>query len=221
MAYATAQAKEAERVAEQSTRVEARWFAWAVDAEAAMAEDEGRGQGRRGRTPRPWRYHDLHYRVEAVSVPTKRARRGRPPQAKAPQVETRYRLRVPPEALVPSEDAHGWTVLATTVGPEKCTDAEMRREPGVYFQTATAAGLAGLFDPQVLERAATEGRVLVSHDQSTMPQHFAAFIQNQPSAGLLIVPQHLSYMVVAEELLLIWAASEAEEWLNRIAYLPL
>jgi hypothetical protein len=54
-----------------------------------------------------------------------------------------------------------------------------------------------------------------------MPQHFAAFIQNQPSAGLLIIPQHLSYAVVVEELLLIWVASEAEEWINRIAYLPL
>src|SRR5439155_21776442 len=71
--------------------------------------------------------------------------------------------------------------------------ALVRREPGVDFQTATAAGLGGLLDPQVLERAATEGRVLVSHDQSTMPQHFAAFIQNQPSAGLLIVPQHLGF----------------------------
>jgi transposase len=125
MAYATAQAREAERVAEHSARVEARGFACAADAEAAIAEYEGRGQGRRGRKPRPWRYHDLHYRVEAVSVPTKRSRRGRPPKAEAPQVETRYRLRVHPEALVPSEEAHGWTVLAPTVGPEKCTDAEL------------------------------------------------------------------------------------------------
>ena len=99
--------------------------------------------------------------------------------------------------------------------------ALVRREPGVDFQTATAAGLEGLRDPHVLERAATEGRVLVSHDQSTMPQHFAAFIQHQPSAGLLIVPQHLPYAIVVEELLLIWVASEAEEWINRIAYLPL
>jgi hypothetical protein len=29
------------------------------------------------------------------------------------------------EALVPSEDAYGWTVLATTLRPEVCTDAEM------------------------------------------------------------------------------------------------
>src|SRR5918994_1752875 len=124
-AYAAAQAKEAERVAEHVQHVEVRWFACAADAEAAIAEYDGRGQGRRGRKPRPWRYHVLHYRVEAVSVPQKRARRGRPPKAEAPQVEARYRLVVHPEALVPPEDAHGWTVLATTLRPEVCTDAEL------------------------------------------------------------------------------------------------
>lgn len=124
-AYAAAQAKEAERVAEHVRHVEARWFACVADAEAAIAEYDGRGQGRRGRKPRPWRYHVLHYRVEAVSVPQKRTRRGRPPKAEAPQVEVRYRLVVHPEVLVPSEDAHGWTVLATTVQPDVCTDAEI------------------------------------------------------------------------------------------------
>ena len=124
-AYTAAQAKEVERVAEHIQRVEARWFACAADAEAAIADYEGRGQGRRGRKPRLWRYHALHYRVEAVSFPKKRTRRGRPPKAEAPQVEVRYRLVVHPEALVPSEDAHGWTVLATTVQPEVCSDAEI------------------------------------------------------------------------------------------------
>ena len=124
-AYAAAQAKEAERGAEHVQHVEARWFACAADAEAAIAEYDGRGQGRRGRKPRPWRYHGLHSQVEAVSVPQKRTRRGRPPKAEAPQVAVRYRLVVHPEALVPSEDAHGWTVLATTVRPEGCTDTEL------------------------------------------------------------------------------------------------
>jgi transposase len=124
-AYAAAQAKEAERIAEHIQRVEARWFACAADAEAAIAEYDGRGQGRRGRKPRPWRYHVLHYQVEAVSAPKKRSRRGRPPTAEAPQVEVRYRLVVHPEAVAPSEDAPGWTVLATTVRPEVCTDAEI------------------------------------------------------------------------------------------------
>jgi transposase len=124
-ASTAAQAKEAERIAEHIQRVEARWFACVADAEAAIADYEGRGQGRRGRKPHPWRYHALHYRVEAVSIPQKRARRGRPPKAEAPQVEVRYRLVVHSETLVSSEDAYGWTLLATTLRPEVCTDTEL------------------------------------------------------------------------------------------------
>src|SRR5215831_16441855 len=125
VAYAAAQAKEAERVTEHVRHVEARWFACAADAEAAIADYEGRGQGRRGRKPHPWRYHALHYRVEAVSVPQKRPRRGRPPKTEMPPVEVHYRLVVHHEALRPAEDTYGWTVLATTVPPEVCTDTEI------------------------------------------------------------------------------------------------
>jgi hypothetical protein len=60
-----------------------------------------------------------------VSSPKKRTRRGRPPQAEAPEVEVRYRLVVDPEALVPPEDAQGWTVLATTLQSEVGTDVEL------------------------------------------------------------------------------------------------
>src|SRR5215216_4921327 len=55
--YAAAQAKEAEAVVEHMRHVHARWFACLPDAEAAIVEYEGRGQGRRGRRPRLWRYH--------------------------------------------------------------------------------------------------------------------------------------------------------------------
>jgi hypothetical protein len=147
-ASAAAQAKEAARVTEHVQHVEARWFACAADAEAAIAEYAGRGQGRRGRKPRPWRYHVLHSRVEAVRVPQKRPRRGRPPKAEAPQVAVRSRLVVPPEALVPSEDAHEWTVLATTLQPEGWTDTELLQayqeqhltvEPGLRWSKNPAA----------------------------------------------------------------------------------
>ncbi|HXG68185.1 MAG TPA: DUF5615 family PIN-like protein [Blastocatellia bacterium] len=97
----------------------------------------------------------------------------------------------------------------------------LRREPEIDFQSAVAAGLAGLPDPEVLALAASEGRLLVSHDESTMPQHFADFITSQTSAGLLIVSQELPLNLVVEELVLIWAASTADEWVNRICYLPI
>lgn len=99
--------------------------------------------------------------------------------------------------------------------------AVRRREPAVDFQTATEAGLAGLRDPGVLALAARDGRVLVTHDRKTMPQHFAEFITTAISAGVLIIPQHLSVAAAVEDLLLIWHATEAEEWINQIRSLPL
>ncbi len=99
--------------------------------------------------------------------------------------------------------------------------AVKRREPTISFQTAHEAGLVGLEDPDVLALAASQGRLLVSHDRRTMPQHFGAFIQQRNSPGLLLVSQHLAVADAAEGLLLIWIASEAEEWSNRITSFPL
>lgn len=97
----------------------------------------------------------------------------------------------------------------------------IRREPTIDFQTAVAAGLQGLSDEQVLALAAREGRILVTHDQKTMPRHFANLITSQTSPGVLIVPQHVPYATVVDDFVLIWLASEAEEWVNRICFLPL
>jgi hypothetical protein len=97
----------------------------------------------------------------------------------------------------------------------------LRRAPEMDFQMAQAAGLRGLDDPVVLARTAQFGRVLVSHDGKTMPGHFGEFIAVAESPGLLIVPQSLDTQAAIEELLMVWVASEAEEWTNRIARLPL
>lgn len=97
----------------------------------------------------------------------------------------------------------------------------LRRAPEVDFQTAHEAGLSGLEDPQVLTLAADEGRILVTHDRRTMPRHFAEFIRYRASPGLLVIPQHAELLTVIEELILIWAASEAEEYVNSIRSLPL
>jgi hypothetical protein len=99
--------------------------------------------------------------------------------------------------------------------------AVRRRAPAVDFQTAHEAGLAGLNDDVVLERAAQEGRILVSHDRRTMPHHFAALIAARTSAGVILVPKNLPIHQVVEDLMLIWEASEAEEWVNQIDSIPL
>jgi len=99
--------------------------------------------------------------------------------------------------------------------------AVLRREPGIDFQTASATGLEGLKDTEVLSVGARDGRILVSHDKRTMPHHFSEFIKTQTSPGLLIIPQHLALASAVEELLLIWFASSADEWIDRVSHLPL
>lgn len=81
--------------------------------------------------------------------------------------------------------------------------------------------MPGLNDREVLAIAAASGRVLVTHDRKTMPEHFAAFIAVQRSAGVLVVPQKMAISRAAEELILVRTASEAEEWIDRIYCLPL
>jgi hypothetical protein len=50
--------------------------------------------------------------------------------------------------------------------------AVLRRLPETDFRSATDAGLPGLHDLDVLALAAREGRLLVTHDQNTMPKYF-------------------------------------------------
>jgi hypothetical protein len=98
----------------------------------------------------------------------------------------------------------------------------LRREPTLDFRTARGAALRGLADSTVLELAAQQQRVLVSHDLGTMPSHFRILINaGKDSAGVFLIPQSLAVRTAIDELLLIWAGSEAAEWENRLVWLPL
>ena len=85
--------------------------------------------------------------------------------------------------------------------------AARRREPGLDFQTAPDTGLVGMEDPDVLAVAARAGRVLLTHDVRTMPRHFAAFIDEHTSTGVVLIPQSLPRRQVVEDLLLTRRAS--------------
>ena len=104
---------------------------------------------------------------------------------------------------------------------EDIVSGVVRRVPEIDFQTATKAGLSGRHDEQVLEVAASEGRILVSHDWETMPYHFAEFVATRSSPGVLIIPQQLGIGAAIEELLMIWFVSDAEEYVNSIRRIPL
>jgi hypothetical protein len=74
----------------------------------------------------------------------------------------------------------------------------------------------GVSDDQVLGLAAKDGRVLVTHDRKTMPDHFERFIANNTSPGLIIISQTLPVGKAAGSQHLIWGASDADEYINSI-----
>lgn len=98
----------------------------------------------------------------------------------------------------------------------------LRREPAMDFKSAASAKLLGRTDLEVLDLAAREGRILVTQDIRTMPRHFAAFLQRgSHSPGVILIPQTTSAATAIDSLLLVWAATEPAEWVDRIVKLPL
>ena len=96
-----------------------------------------------------------------------------------------------------------------------------RKVPAISFRNADESGLQGLDDEEVLAIAAREGRILVSHDRRTLPSHFARFIAHHQSPGVILIDQSLPVKEAIDELELIWEASQGEEWINRLEFIPL
>ena len=96
-----------------------------------------------------------------------------------------------------------------------------RREPAIDLVRVQDIGLKNHPDPDILAFAAREGRVLLSHDYRAMPEHFREFAAKQSSAGVFLFPQRVPVADSIDTLMLIWAVSRAEEWENRLVYLPL
>jgi hypothetical protein len=96
-----------------------------------------------------------------------------------------------------------------------------RAAPEIDIRTSDDAGLAGLGDPEVLRVAADSGRILVSQDRRTVHAHFARFTSGAQSLGVILLREATPISTAIEELVLIWNASEAEEWLGRFVCIPL
>ncbi|MCX6594327.1 MAG: DUF5615 family PIN-like protein [Acidobacteria bacterium] len=95
-----------------------------------------------------------------------------------------------------------------------------RREPAVDFLSAIEGGVIGLPDSEVLRVASGLGRILVSHDRKTMPRHFSSLVDRQASPGLIILSQDLEIGTAIDELLLVWLATDAQEWIGQVGFLP-
>jgi predicted nuclease of predicted toxin-antitoxin system len=95
-----------------------------------------------------------------------------------------------------------------------------RREPAIDFRGTKGVIPDGTPDPEVLRMAADAGRVLVTRDVATMPDHFQRFLRHQDSPGLLLIPSNKHLGSVIDGLLRAWLSWPAEEMRNQIRWLP-
>jgi hypothetical protein len=97
----------------------------------------------------------------------------------------------------------------------------LRQEPAVEVLRVREIGLDRAPDADVLAYAAVEGWIVLSHDVNTMTAAaYARIVAGERMAGLFIASQQAALGSTIDCLLMVWAASEAEEWHNQVRYLP-
>ena len=98
----------------------------------------------------------------------------------------------------------------------------LRLLPTLDIVRAQDAGLIGKLDPAVLEWAAAENRVLLTHDGSTMTKHAYARIESgNPMPGVFEIGQEIPIGEAIADLILIATCSFDAEYQGQVRYLPL
>jgi hypothetical protein len=98
----------------------------------------------------------------------------------------------------------------------------LRRKPDIDIVRVQDVGLSGASDPEILAWAAQEGRVLLTHDVSTMTRYaYERVKRGERMPGVFEVPRRAPVSEVIEDLLLIADVSKEGEWEGQVRYLPL
>jgi hypothetical protein len=100
--------------------------------------------------------------------------------------------------------------------------ALVRRLPSLDIVRAQDAGLTGADDEAVLAWAADQGRILLTHDVSTMTRFaYERVARGDSMPGVFEIPATLAIRHAIEDLVLMVECSEPDEWDGQVRYLPL
>jgi len=98
----------------------------------------------------------------------------------------------------------------------------LRRRPELDVVRVQDAGLAGRSDAEVLEWAAAGGRVLLTHDVTTMRRYVDARVAaGLPMPGVFEVSRRTPIIEAVEAILLLAECSLEGEWEGQVRFLPL
>jgi predicted nuclease of predicted toxin-antitoxin system len=96
-----------------------------------------------------------------------------------------------------------------------------RRNPTLDIVRVQDVGLSGQDDPTVLEWAAQEGRILLTHDVSTITRYaYDRVRQGQTMPGVIEISADAPIGRVIEDVLVIVECSQEEELEGQVLYLP-
>lgn len=102
------------------------------------------------------------------------------------------------------------------------TRGVLRVRPDVDLVRVQDVGLRTQADAIVLNWAAAEDRVLLTHDVQTMPAYAYERVRNLlPMPGVFVVPQDAAIGRIIEDLILLVECSREGEWEGQVHYLPL
>ena len=100
--------------------------------------------------------------------------------------------------------------------------AVRRRAPEVDLVRVQEIGLGQADDPAVLEWAAANGRIVLTHDARDLPAFaYARVSQGLAMPGVFEIRQHHPLGEIIDDILLLAQASRDDEWANQVNYLPL
>ena len=97
-----------------------------------------------------------------------------------------------------------------------------RREPAIDLVRVRHIELSSAEDAVILERAASEGRVVLTHDRGTMAAAAHARVRaGHPMPGVFVVDKALSLGQAIDEILLAAHCLSADECRDIVKYFPL
>ncbi|MBC7970811.1 MAG: DUF5615 family PIN-like protein [Verrucomicrobia bacterium] len=96
-----------------------------------------------------------------------------------------------------------------------------RRRPTLGIVRVQDVGLSGKDDPMVLEWAAQEGRILLTHDVATITRYaYDRVRQGQPMPGVVEISTDSPIGRVIEDILVLVECSQEGEMEGQIQYFP-
>jgi len=101
--------------------------------------------------------------------------------------------------------------------------AVLRRNSAIDIVRVGSPGMPplGTPDPDILVFCEAEQRLLVTKNHYSMPGHIADhFAAGRHHWGVFRLSRDLTLSQLAEQIEIFWEASEAEEWRDRLEYIP-